>query len=84
MSAKSPVIPPSKKLEKFVMATAVKVRKAANAAVRIARPAKNADRITTKPVIEPSVKPATISITGSFFRSKFSHSLPSLTPSFVG
>ena len=56
MSAKSSVIPPRKKLEKFVIATAVKVKKAVkitffgvNKTPLPVRIEINVDRITTKP-----------------------------------
>src|SRR5665647_1022275 len=78
MSAKSSVIPPSRKLEKLVMATAVSVKKAAKTTILGSRNivlAVNVDmkveRITTKLVMEPSTSPATISIMGSFFSRRF-------------
>ena len=77
------MIPPNRKLEKFVMATAASVRKAANVAVLVAKPAMNAERITTRPVMEPSTSPATTSRIGSFYNSKLRHSLPSLMPCSV-
>lgn len=64
------VAPPKKKLEKFVIATEVNV----NSAVKIVnledRFAKKEDSITIRLDIDPSVKPATISNTGSLFNSR--------------
>ena len=85
MSAKSSVIPPSRKLEKLVMATALSVKKAAKTivlgfpknVVLAVNVAMKAEIITTKLVIEPSTKPATTSMMGSFFKRRLSHSLPS-------
>ena len=80
----SSVFPPNRKLVKFVIATADKLRIAANAAILIVNPAIKAERIATSPVIEPSVKPATISNIGSFFRRRLLHSLPICKPFSVG
>ncbi|MBS7614392.1 hypothetical protein KEJ18_01460 [Candidatus Bathyarchaeota archaeon] len=80
MSTKSSVVPPSKKLEKFVIATAANVSNAANMVVWTAWPAIKAERMTTSPVIEPSAIPATVSRIGSLFRRRFRHSLLSLFP----
>jgi len=85
MSAKSSVMPPRRKLEKLVMATALNVRNAAKIVAFIVNgfptnAAITAERITTIPVIEPSTKPATISSMGSFFSRRLSHSLPSFSP----
>ena len=88
MSAKSSVIPPKRKLEKLVTATALSVKRAAKTIV-FGLPsnvelavivAKNAERITTKLVIDPSTKPATISMMGSFLSRRLSHSFPSFWP----
>ena len=83
MSAKSSVMPPKRKLEKLVIATALRVKKAAKTVTEVANAAMKAERMTTIPVIEPSTKPATISKMGSFLRRRLSHSLPSSSPRFV-
>lgn len=65
MSAKSSVIPQSKKLEKLVTATALRVKKAAKTTVfefsknvvLAVNVAINAERTTTRLVIEPSLNP---------------------------
>lgn len=82
------MIPPRRKLEKFVMATALRVRNAAKmTALWVPRKADvvvnvaiKADKITTRLVTEPSTNPATTSMIGSFFNRRLSHSLPSFWP----
>lgn len=74
MSAKSAVIPPSRKIEKPVIATALNVNKAAKIRVlgspsNVLAPVKvdmEAERITTRLVMDPATKPATTSMIGSF------------------
>lgn len=83
MSAKSSVMPPSRKLEKLVIATAASVKRAANVAVPSDKPAMKAERTTTSPVMEPSVNPATTSMIGSFFNNRLRHSLPNFAPCSV-
>ncbi len=79
----SSVIPPKRKLEKFVIATAASVRNAAKVVVGMPKLPITADRITTSAVIEPSARPAIISSTGSDFPKNFCHSLLSCRPCTV-
>ena len=75
MSARSSVMPPRRKLEKLVMATALRVRKAAKmTAFMLFRKldvdvnvAMKADRITTRLVTEPSTKSSNDFHDGFFF-----------------
>jgi hypothetical protein len=85
MSAKSSVIPPKKKLEKFVTATAVKVKKAVKITPRMEENTPlavtvdtKAEIVTTRLVIDPSTSPATTSRIGSLLRSRLCHSVASL------
>jgi len=82
-SEKSSVIPPKKKLEKFVIATAARVSKAAKVVIEWVKLPINAERMTTSAVTDPSARPAINSRMGSFFPKNFCHSLLSFSPCSV-
>jgi len=82
-SAMSSVLLPSIKLEKFVIDTADKPRRAVHIIVRDVKLTRSAERTITRPVIVPSANPAMNSSICSLLVSKFFQCLLSLIPSFV-